>query len=144
MQKITCKLVFDRSRDGSRPYFVPTTFEEMVLVEKQLKEGEVYQVKISKGRSLKSLGKYWQIVHAVGHFKDLSPDYVHMAFKQEFFGYKDVENPLTGEVQRETQSISFDSIDEMKFKEFLNFIVKKIEAIGMDIKEMLWEYKMEC
>jgi hypothetical protein len=140
MHKITCQLKFDREKGIL--YFKPSNFADNLLIEKKFKEDDFFNVKITKGRTLKKLGEYWLIMSAFTYYRsEGSPELWHRLFKQEYFGYKEVLNPFTGENEKQVESTAFDKMDELQFVEYLTWIKDKLLEFGIDSYDMISNYK---
>lgn len=138
MHEITAKM----GKDNYGYYFRPTNFNDQFLCEKKLKNGNIFRIKVTEGRSLKSLGYYWLLMNAISYYRqDGSEQYFHNLFKKMYFGYKQVLNPFTCEIDQEIQSVAFDKIDEIEFKKYLNFIVEKLNELGLGDQELINNYK---
>ena len=135
MHKITIKI--NQNYD-----IIPTnTFDRYVMKEK-LKPGIAYICKISKGRAIKVLGKYWLLMSAFAYYQNQgSSEFWHNEFKKMYFGFIEVYNPLTGEVVKEVKSISFEKMEEIEFEEYLKWIEEKLVTIGIDASELIMNYK---
>jgi hypothetical protein len=126
--------------------FNPSNSMDKYIIEKDLKIGEHYKIKVTKGRSLISLGEYWLIMKAFSYYRfkgdDTLDKYLHSVFKRAFFGAKEVVNPITKKTEQVEPSISFDKLpDEVKFKEYLKFVKDKLKEFDVDSKELISDYK---
>lgn len=139
MYKFTAKLKFDRI--NKNVFFEPTNHPDKLFIVKDLTEGEIYNIKVTKGRSLKSLGKYWLICSAIGYYENLPDECIHNFLKKEYFGYKIVKNPFDNNSEIYIPSIAFDKMDEVEFKKYLTFVINKLKEIGIDVDELISEYK---
>jgi len=125
--------------------FNPSNSMDKYIIEKDLKIGEYYKISVSKGRSLKSLGFYWVLLKAFSYYRFHGDDnydkYLHSVFKRSYFGTKEVINPITKKIEQIDPSIAFDSIDEIKFKEYLTFVINKLKEFDVDADKLISDYK---
>ena len=137
MLKITAKLRNDLS-------FIPSNSYDRMLIEREMKVNDNYNLKITKGRSYRSNGLYWMILKAYSYIRygdDNLDKYLHSVFKRAYFGEKMIINPLTKKAEFVAASTAFDKLDETEFKKYLSFIIDKLYEAGIDYNVMIRNYQ---
>lgn len=135
MHRITAKI-------NNEGVIIPSNYYDRIIVS-ELAGNDIYVVEIKKGRKINSLGKYWLLMSAFAYYRNSgSKEFWHNELKKMFFGFSKIENPFTGEISHDVESISFEKMDEIRFQEYLTWIFEKMFEIGIDGNELINNYIM--
>jgi hypothetical protein len=130
--KITAKI-----KEGA---IIPSNNFDRHLVN-ELDSTKPYIIEIKRGRKINSLGKYWLLMSGFAYVKNEgSKEFWHSQFKKMYFGFTEIKNPFTGRIEQEVESISFESMDEVRFQEYLTWCFEKLLSVGIDGNSLISNY----
>ena len=127
------EIIIKRNKQGD---IIPVDNYERQLVIDTLKESREYKCKLTQGRNLKSLGKYWVLMKALEfHFGNTDEGF-HLFFK-ELFLPPIIFKLKNGEIRKYPNSIAFDKMDQLEFNEYFKKIDNYLLEKGYTIDDLI-------
>lgn len=113
-------------------------FEEDERKIKKIKHGDFCEVEVKVPRNIKFHSKYFALLNTGFEHNDFTQNFEFFRKQVQIVaGYYTLEKTITGEVIKESQSISFSKMDEEKFERLYNDVFDVIlKIVGCESEEL--------